>query len=342
MPQRAAFNPTDLSAAQTCVLSAAVRFNGGEALPKRFKILNWGENIGRTTKSRIVVSEVTLSKLPAYQQATASERIGIDFEHQSVPGHPNYLPDPRDMAGHAAVEVVEGDGVYLSGIDYTPAGNRFGSNYPDVSGHVFLDADGNLLLVRSAALTQHGDVAGMEFSEAVAACAACPTLTIQATPTEPEKQHDMDTNVPDPVKPDFRAMLITLLGLTAPEGGEVSDEQIASAISAKADANGEPPAPAAEAALGARMDAFERRQILFEARQMGKVLPADSVLAGMTTVALSALVDGLPAGEVPTAPGAGTQEKPDPTAKEVALSAEDNAAMKALGLTPEQFRAAQS
>ena len=177
MPAASPAAPALLTAARSCVLSAAVAFDGrsGE-LPGRIRLLKWGENTGRTTGARIVVSDVSLSQLPAFQEATASELVAIDFEHQSVPKHPNYLPDPRDMAGHGRVEIIANDGVYLSAIDYTPAGKRYASNYADVSAHAFLDSEGNLLFVRSVALTQHGDVSGMEFSEAVAACALCPSV----------------------------------------------------------------------------------------------------------------------------------------------------------------------
>jgi hypothetical protein len=45
--------------ATSVVLAAVARFErgGDAALPQRVKILGWGENIGRTTKARIVVGE---------------------------------------------------------------------------------------------------------------------------------------------------------------------------------------------------------------------------------------------------------------------------------------------
>lgn len=331
-------------AAQMCVLSGAVALDrAGDTLPTRIKILNWGDNVGRTTKALIKVSEVSLSQLPAYQEATASEIVGVDFEHQSVPKHPNYTPDPRDMAGHGKIEIVAEDGVYLSAVDYTPAGKRYAPNYPDVSAHVFLDKQHNLIFVRSVALTQHGDVSGMEFSEAAAACALCPPVSLSSQPTP-----NMDTNTPDPVTPDYREMLVKILKLKPAEGEDkITDEELAAALDTYAETHGEPrpPAPTApdsEVAMSARLDQVERRQILSDARAAGKIIPiSDEVAATLSTVALSALVSGLTPGEVPTGPTAASADRPSGT-QEVALSAEQSTAAKALGLTPEQYRAALS
>ena len=252
------FIPTD---AKAVVLSTALPYQRGAdaELPQRVRILAWGENIGRTTKAKIKVGERTQACLSANQTATASERVPLDYEHQSVPGHPNFKPDPRAVAGFGVIELVPGDGVYLSAIEYTPNGQEFACNYPDVSAEAYLDKDGNLLFVRSVALTQYGAVAGMEFTEAVAAC-ACLGRPAALSSSHPQHHTTMADDNTDPKAPVYRDALITMLQLQPEDGqDDVSDEQIATALAAMADA-------AARAAPGpgerpAAVTAAERREV---------------------------------------------------------------------------------
>jgi len=156
-------------------LSLALPFRRGAAatgLPQRIKILGWGENIGRTTGARILVDDKVARTLSANQELVAIERVPMDYEHQSHKDHPNYLPDPRLSPGAGSIEVVPGEGVYLSAISYTANGEQHADSYQDVSAVVHLDGEGRPLWVSSVALTQTGDVSGMEFSEAVAALSA--------------------------------------------------------------------------------------------------------------------------------------------------------------------------
>lgn len=335
------------------VLSGTRPFRRGSAdgLPQRFKILEWGENVGRTTQARIVVGAVTAASLCANQSATACEVIPLDYEHQSVPGHANFIPDPREVAAHGTVEIVPEDGVYFSAADYTPSGQRFAPNYRDVSAVGFLDADSNLLFVHSVALTQRGDVAGMEF---VAASAAPLVSTFRRFSVSASTPNTMDTTpAADAATPDYRALLVAALGLTpASDGDEVTDEQIMAAIDATPAADGEgedAPAPVAMAAavpaadalaaLSARTDALERRLLIQAATAAGKLIPLpDASLAELPLTALSALLDGLQAGAVPTSASRNTEA---PTARPVAMSAEQATAAKALGLTAEEYLAAK-
>lgn len=332
MPARAAF-PAH-TATVFCAAVPFVRGGSAAALPQRLKILSWGENFGRTTKARIVVGEKTLACLSANQVATACERVPMDYEHQSVKDHPHFVPDPRPVPGHGEIEIVANDGVYLSAIDYTPNGLEYAANYQDVSAVCYIDADNNLLFIRSVALTQHGDVAGMEFAESVAASA-------QFSPTNPT--HSPTTML------DYKALLLTRLGLA----DDASDENITAALAADDTATSAAlaataataAAAAAEgvsiAALTADFNAFRRQAAIDKAIAQGKTIPlSDSVLAGMPYAALTAMLDGLQPGTVATAASAATTEQL--AAREVALSAEQSAAAKALGLTAAEYRAALS
>lgn len=332
---------THLPTASHAVLSAGVPFRRGAdaaGLPQRIKILEWGLNLGRTTGARILVDDSVAATLSSNQELVACDRVPMDYEHQSVKGHPNYLPDPRFSPGSGVVEVVPGEGVYLSAIDYTTNGQELADSYQDVSAVVHLDEDGRPLWISSVALTQRGDVAGMEFSEAVAALSATlpPTSPIPPTKT-------MDT--PNTDETNFRGLLIALLGLKPGASGEISDEEIIAAVDAKTEAlsakpdDTTPAAPAAAdtAALAARMDTFEKHRLVDLATREGKVIPLSAEDIAATPVAvLSAMIDRLPAGEVPM--GGTATRKELPSAAPTALSADEARAAKALGLTDEEYR----
>lgn len=341
---------------------------GSRDLPRRIKILDWGENKGRTTGAHVLVNERTLSALPANQQACACDTVELDYEHQSVKNHPNFKEDPRHSAAHGTIEVEQGRGVYLNVTDYTPSGETHAPNYKDVSAVVRTDRrTGELLLVSSVALTQRGDVSGMEFADHVTALAATRSIPPETSPNNHPQNTTMENN------DKYRALLIKLLGLTPGDGeSEISDESIIAAaeshatdqaaLSAKitklekatkpaaADPAAEAPAPAAAApeddpviALTARIDQMEKaaelrekQSLIARATAAGKAVPvADDELEHHTVAALSALIERLPAGEVPTA-AAATREVPG---AEAALSADDLAICKQLDLTEEEYKA---
>lgn len=306
-------------------------FRGGAAaeLPRRIKILDWGINIGRTTGAEIVVDEVVAETLSANQDAVACDRVPLDYEHQSHKGHPNYVPDPRHSPGGGRIEVVAGDGIYLSAIDYTPNGLEYAGSYADVSAVAHLDKNRRPLWISSVALTQRGDVAGMEFAEHVAALSAL---------SQPSSQTTMEATK----EATYKAMLIKLLGLKPDETGDVPDETIAAAVDAAAAKKPEDPEEEEEpeaVAMSARLDRIERRQLIDRASREGKVVPLSAEEIDQTPVAvLSSIIDRLTPGEVPLTPGKKAPEQP--AAKTVALSADEAAACRALGLTAEQYRAA--
>ena len=334
-----------LPSAARAVLSVAVPFRrGGDAagLPQRLKILDWGTNTGRTTGARILVDDVVAQTLSANQQLVACDRVPMDYEHQSVKGHPNYQPDPRYSPGHGEIEVVPGEGVFLSAISYSSNGEELADSYTDVSAVVHLDKDGRPLWISSVALTQRGDVAGMEFSEAVAA------LSAQDPSQSPNPENQMDT--PDETK--FRDLLIALLKLTPGDTGEVTDEEIIAAVEKQSGSAPVSPADAATetaacaavvpeadatAILNARMDTFERHRLVDLATREGKVIPLSAEDIAATPVAvLSAMIEKLAAGEVPLD---GTSAKRElPATHAAALSADEARAAKALGLTDEEYR----
>jgi phage I-like protein len=322
------------------------RANAQDAgLPGRVKLLSWGENLGRTTGAKIVVDDKAATLVPRYHHALALDKVLLDYEHQSHPGHPNFLPDPRPVPGHGEIEIVPGEGVFLSGLQYTPSGQEHAANYADVSAVVHLDNEHRLLYVSSVALTQCGDVAGMAFADHVAALSA--RFTLSAQTTSPIQKHTpMD-------QPDYRQLLIDSLGLKPDQSGEVSNESILAAIDKSKTAEAaevaagtaalgaKPTVPSNVtdiAALNARFDDRDRQDIIREAGVAGKVIPlSNETIKTLAPAALRELVDKLPAGTVALSTDATKTGKELPAARAVALSAEQAVAAKALGLTDEQY-----
>jgi phage I-like protein len=332
---------TSFPPASRAVLSVAAPFRRGGAeagLPQRVRILKWGENVGRTTGARILVDEVVAETLAANQELVAIERVPMDYEHQSVKDHPNYQPDPRHSPGAGTIEVVVGEGVYLSRIDYSPSGLEHAPGYQDVSGVIHLDAECRPLWISSVALTQTGDVAGMEFSEAMA------VLSARFNPlTSPDPQIQ-----PAMTPADYRPLLLKMLKLP----DDTTDEELVAAAETEGNAPSEPQDPmtppvadttAALSALTTRLTELEARAtgseraaLVARASREGKVIPLSAELITQTSVAvLTAMVDALPAGEVPLD---ATQRKVAPADSTAALSADESHAAKLLGLSPEQYQ----
>lgn len=337
MPNATAATPADLATA-AAVLSVALPFRRGGAaagLPQRIKILGWGENVGRTTGARILVDDAVAETLSANQELVACDRIPLDYEHQSVKGHPNYLPDPRLSPGSGVVEVVPGEGVFLSAITYTANGETHADSYQDVSAVVHLDRAGRPLWVSSVALTQKGDVAGMELAEAIAALSAAEPS--KSTPAPAKKIMNSDQN-------QFRALCISLLGLPAGESGPITDDEILAAAEAKTAAMSADPEKVADttavlSAMSERMDATDRKLLLAEAALAGKVIPLSAEMVNQTPIAvLSALIDKLTPGEVPFTVRGGVEK---PAARVAALSADESRAARSLGLTDDEYRASK-
>lgn len=308
------------------------------ALPRRIKILDWGENKGRTTGSRILVNEVTTAALTANQERFAHDLVELDFEHQSFKAHPNFQAHPRHSAAHGKIEVVAGDGVYLSALSYTPKGQEHAANYPDVSAVAHCDAAGNLVFVSSVALTQTGDVAGMTFAEAMTALSG--SLPTQATTTQ-------NTNTMDSDK--YRDLLIKLLGLVPADGEEsVSDEQLTAAATAFAEKPIATPLSVVTknddddgdgvTALSARLDKMERDNLVQRASLDGKVIPLSAAQIDELKIStLSAMIDKIEA-TVPMGDHAGKEK---PAENVAALSADEKSICKQLGISADDFRAAK-
>ena len=267
-------------------------------LPKRLKLLNWGVN--ETVKGPVKVGDETVKSLAANQASQGYDFVALDYNHNSLPGHPNYQKDPREVAGYGAVEVVKDDGLYFTGIVYTPSGQEKAANYRDLSPTPLLNKEGEVIFLHSVALCPQGAVKDLSFYSAG-------TAGLKAL---------------DPVDPppttattmDYKTLLCAILGLDAKSA---TDDDIASKAHAMAkdgkdddeeDDDDDKPADPKKGkdgkgakkptAMSVRLDAVERELVVANGLREGKVIPL--AVRSLPVDQLRTIIAQLPAGTVPT------------------------------------------
>ena len=172
----------------------------GPALPARLKILAWGVN-DTATKGPVKVGANTKALLAANQAAMGFDAIALDYNHNSLPDHPNFQPDPRKVAAYGGLEVIEGDGIYLSALSYTPSGTENAREYRDLSPAVVQDETGEVIFIHSVALCPQGEVKGLSFY------AVDVTKALSAAKAQNSKQTTKTTDM------DYKKLLCLMLGL---------------------------------------------------------------------------------------------------------------------------------
>lgn len=335
MPAAAAQLPGLIAVALTAV---AFQADSGDALPARIKILNWGENTGRTTGKKVIVGDHTVACLSANQQALARETVALDFEHQTYPPHRNFQAPPQRVAAHGTVEAVAGEGVFFNAARYTPTGRQFAADYVDVSAVAYVGTHGEVAFIHSVALSHAGDVDGLHFDEAAALAALTPAPAHHPAPP--------------PMEEKLRKILAALLNLDADDATddalfEAANNEIEARNSKAESAPGD---AAAMTAVLAELKELKGKMVAFEADQLaagkrglisaavaeGKALPVKAeILEGMEVAALTALLDGLQPGVVPLDARQALIDPPNSGA--AALTADDRAVIQSLGITEAQF-----
>ena len=134
-------------------------------LPTRVKLLGWGKN--ETSEGLVIVDELTARVFAANQRAIGRERVAVDYEHNTVPGTPEYkrTSEPRPVAGHSALVCVPGEGIFAEAITYTATGQNHAKNYEDVSLAPYLDSDNRVIAAHSFGLTHTGAAYGIHFAQ---------------------------------------------------------------------------------------------------------------------------------------------------------------------------------
>lgn len=337
----------------------------GTTPPARLVVAPWGKSDLRERGVALVGAE-TLARFDASQKALRLDRVAIDFEHNTVPGTAAYeaSAEPRKVAGYATAQAVDGVGLVLSAIDWTPEGLEAlqGGHYQDVSPTIYRDEAGHVVGLHSVALVRHGEIQGLTL-EAAATALSAQLLALEAahstqppTPNEPPASTGRD--LPTVTMKNLLKEILAALGITladdaddaayeaaAKEGAKKLDALMAKAEPAPAGADGEAePMSALERrlqALEAKEEASERQAIVARATHAGKVIPLSAEDIAKTPVeVLSAMVEKLPAGKVPTA--ARTPEGAQPTQEPDALSAETRKFQRQLGVTDEELKAVEA
>ena len=265
-------------------------------LPRRIKVLNWGDNPNSHGK-RVNVGELFVRCLNA--EAYPYRKVALDFEHNTFPGTAAYKEsqEPRPVAGFGTIEAVEGEGVFITMSSWTPDGEKMAANYADVSAGAVTDKDGNLIAVASVALCRTGSVDGMDFVEAPLSGSVSSALSGIIN------QGDGHRGPPPQKKGnamDYKTLLLKALGL----GEDATDEAIQAAFAEKfekqpteeeqkAALNAAVKEAVAEAmkpieekvvALSAAAVAHEKADLIAEAAREGKVIALSADAIGKITV----------------------------------------------------------
>lgn len=149
------------------------------ALPSRIVMLSWGEN--QTAQGPVTIGPKTLAASKLWPEL-GFEEVAIDFNHNTVPGHPSYQGEPAKIAAMSSLSVVEGVGLVFDGIAWTPDGVANRDHYKDLSPAVKLDEAGEVIFCHSAALARNGAVKGLHLfsAESIPADLAAKLTTLMA------------------------------------------------------------------------------------------------------------------------------------------------------------------
>ena len=288
------------------LLDATAALAGDRPLPARFLVLPWGEF--ETRYGRLRVNETTLKVLAANQKAAKREHVHVDFSHNTVPGTKYFAGEPAHLAARrAGVEVVPGEGIYLSAVEWTPEAEKHKHDYPEVSAAPVTLEDGTVVYLDSVAICRHAEVEGMVLplsaDTAAALSQTSPNSKLQTPNSKPK----------DPM--DYKKLLLQILAL--PESA--SDDEITKAAEDKATGEEAGAAAGGKSEKGAKaekadavktlsasvtslaqqVESLERGRIVDAAVAAGKIIPLHADELPLDK--FRRLVDGLPANQVPLA-----------------------------------------
>jgi phage I-like protein len=269
---------------------------GADALPERLKLLAWGAN--DSIYGTITLDAESVAAFAAKQRSIGRERIALDFEHNTVEGTPEWQnsEEPRKIAAQGTPVLVPGEGLFLENLTWTETGRASAKDFEDLSPAVFLDGEGRVLAIHSAALTRTGAVHGLTvqpLSSSLARELTTLSAGIPAT-TTPTKSMDEPKPAAAPDMADIIKRIEALEGLInslkAPtDAGEIKalSAQVAELVTAR---------KAAEATT----EQTQRENLIAQASREGKVIPLSAAALAITPLlVLTDLVGQLKPGVVP-------------------------------------------
>lgn len=318
-----------------------------KALPTRLLVVPWGTS--QTRLGPVTVNATTLAQFSANQAAAKYDRVAFDFQHGTVKAKPG--DEPIRVAGYGTPEIIEGEGIYLSSIEYTDEGRTVlpQGHYPDISPTVLRNAAGEVIFLHSVGAVRQGEIDGLTLFGAPA-----PALLAALSAEIPEDSGD------------WRAMTIGLLNALgadpALDADTATDSEIATvaetlsaqlkttpASGKKAPAKTNPTdldAMSADAitALQTRLDALEashttdrRAQLVDQATRDGKVIPLSAEdIAKCDLTLLEAMIGKLPV-TVPLESRTGATLDNFAAPGTPGVTAEEKHVASLLGLKPEEL-----
>jgi len=272
---------------------------GKGALPRLLTYLRFGDN--PTDRGVFKVTQRTVDAIAAQREGGLHDRPLIDFEHNSLEESPTYQPPPRHHAGVGTVFCSPERGLGQEDVEWTPKGEEYARNYPDVSPALKYDTTTmEVTGLVSSGLVPAGGVIGLSFFNAL--------QTAPSSGAKPNEENDMDglkeqIAALEAQLKDLRAKLEAMKDST-PKNEEVEG------LSAKTKAIGDQ-----VAAMSADMKAeFARRDkdaLLQQAVFAGKVVSlTDDAVAALSVKDLKAHIDALEV-TVPLARRTPTGAKPE-------------------------------
>ena len=252
-------------------------------LPRRIKVLNWGDNPNSHGK-RVNVGPLFAKCLNA--ETYPYRKVALDFEHNTFPGTAAYKEskEPRPVAGFGTIEAVEGEGVFITMSSWTPDGEKMAANYADVSAGAVTDDDGNLIAVASVALCRTGAVDGMDFVEAPLSGGVSSALSGIINQGRAEPGHHDNQKGQQGEDATDEAIQAALAEKFEKKPTEEEQKAALHAIVAKEIAEAFKPIEEKVAALSAAAVAHEKADLIAEAAREGKVIALGADAIGKITV----------------------------------------------------------
>ena len=275
----------------------------GKDLPSRLLVAKWGRN--ESVKGAFTVGTKTQRFLAPIQKMLGFDTVALDFEHNTVPGSPEYekSKEPRIVAAHGVPRVVMGEGLFIEDLRWTPEGEASvkGGHHPDLSPTIKTDEAGEVVFLHSTALCRQGAAPELQVFSAALSSAQLQLFSAQLSTLSPQLSSPMN----------HKELLCLILGLDA---NSATDAQITEATKSFA--------TKLTAALGAgtqlqtlnatvdglrtslgalqtKLDKGERDQLVATALREGKLIPHGAEFDTMSNTAFAAVLASLQPGVVP-------------------------------------------
>lgn len=305
----------------------------------------WG--LTQTAEGPLLCDAQTATILPQRQKEARADRVPIDFDHATAFGAGRGAP--RNFAGYGTPKVVEGEGIWLMDIRWTPEGRKFWAGYEDISPAIKQQKQtGRVTFLDSVALTPRGMVEGLSLfsAEGAEGNGDAAVSNTQTQPSRNKQQQSMDLTK---LKNILRKLGITfseeataeeLMSLLEKAGEDAEADSTMSAERERRLKDLETKLNTLESAAAAGQKANDdarKQEIIRTASAEGKILPPDDVIKKLSAEDLQKIADVAPAGAVPTNPGAAAA-KGAGAEKTLVLTAEDKEVDRIMGITAEQSK----